>query len=223
MANDLVTTKKQNANAVAIVTKANVPAKVQAGIRDLTIAFPAGLQGMPDEDRIRSMQIYAEAVDGFELVIVEEALRELKFKNPRNPFPPTAQDVHELCNKKLGEWRRRACEYYFGRPFGEGSTPWLTEHGPTPGKPGCCIPDGRLIEWLRNRIYRLVDHKLTCEFDEKGFKIRDDRIADLPEAVFRSPEERDQWLKELAAKRAGDDVWIRERKRKLLGEAPCHG
>lgn len=72
---------------------------IKRGIGDLLIAFPSGSPAHQSEDRVRLLQIYAEACSEFDGAVAEEALQSLKFDNPRNPFAPTPQDVREACQK----------------------------------------------------------------------------------------------------------------------------
>lgn len=83
----------------ALTTQAALSPAIKRGIGDLLIAFPAGSPAVQSEDRLRLLQIYAEACREFDEGVAEEALKHLKFHNPRNPFAPTPQDVREACQK----------------------------------------------------------------------------------------------------------------------------
>ena len=135
-----------------------LPARVKNGIRDLLIAFPAG-SPQHSEDRTRSLQMYAEAIDGFEACVARYAITRLRLHNPRNPFPPTAQDLYELCQKTRGTWQYYLVEYFIrGRDWGyERSTldpnAWLRrDPGRKPFQEGCYIPSDVVMAWLRERL-----------------------------------------------------------------------
>jgi hypothetical protein len=92
---------KATGTAIAIIdSRVSLPKPIVTGVKDVLIAFPAGVVGAA-EDKVRLLQIYAEAVDGSHEAVAAFALRHLKFHNPRNPFPPTPQDVRELCEKVM--------------------------------------------------------------------------------------------------------------------------
>jgi hypothetical protein len=178
---------KQPANTVAVITKAAVPAVVQIGINDLFLAFPAGVQQAP-QDRIRAFQLYIEAVEGFERVVVEEALYELRFNNPRNPFPPSAQDVHERCAKVNAKWYKRVRSYYLGdaqyRYRGIGH--WEQEWGAAPGQLGFCISEHTIVKWVGGNG-GLSSNDIV--------ELSDAQFAGLPDALF-GPGDREKMLAE---------------------------
>jgi hypothetical protein len=84
-----------------LVSAQNLPRSIRDGIRNLLIAFPAGKPADPS-DMVPMISIYAAMVDSFPLAAVERALVELLSNNPRNPFPPTAQDVYERLKSITG-------------------------------------------------------------------------------------------------------------------------
>lgn len=118
---------REAVESVAVVARHNLPANVQSGITDLLIGFTAGAAQAP-QDRVRALQIYAEAVEGFEIAVVDYALKRLRFHNPRNPFPPTPQDVFELCKNTRATWQRFLHRYYFQGDDWAKSEDW----GPAP-------------------------------------------------------------------------------------------
>lgn len=158
---------KVNGGAVVEPAKPLTPA-VQRGITDLTIAFQAGVQ-RSDSDRVRGLQLYAEAVSGFHPAIIEATLRWLLLNNPRNPFPPTTQDVHEACQATQSNWLGAILEHFAigrrgysfnrygtsapkpsGAPFGDSA----------PMTPGCPAPPDLVIDLLRRRLWVGFDNEL---------------------------------------------------------------
>lgn len=101
MANEL--TKSTTGGAVATSKPVVIPARVASGIKDLLLAFPAGAATAPD-DRVRQLQLYAEATALFEPLVAAHALKALRLANPRNPFPPTPQDVADRCVETRRSW-----------------------------------------------------------------------------------------------------------------------
>jgi hypothetical protein len=180
---------RQAANAVGVVTRTSVPMTVREGIKDLLCAFRTGPQ-QEREDQVRDLRIYTEAVEGFERVVAEEALRHLRFHNPNNPFRATPQDLYEACVKKRGEWRQRVVDHYLG------GGKWEHEWGPLPCQPGCHIPEGEIAETLRLAInggQRLKIGNFTTVQKYEIEQLSDKQFAALPEAVFQ-PGEREKML-----------------------------
>jgi hypothetical protein len=103
----------KQAAALTIVSAASPPKTVTEGILDL-LAVPVGPAQSP-EDRKRVLRLYAEAVEGYPIGVVERVLKDLRFNNPRNPFPATPQDVRERCVSAVRTWTRRVEAFYFGR------------------------------------------------------------------------------------------------------------
>lgn len=158
--------RRETVESGAVVARDNLPAKVKSGISDLLIAFPAGMAQVA-EDRVRFLKIYAEAVEGFEFAIVAYALKRLRFHNPRNPFPPTPQDVFELCKNTRANWRCLVDRYYFkGKDWANGE-----DWGPAPDEPGCYIPGDTIIVLLREAL------------DRWGSTV-ESGLVDVPQVVF---------------------------------------
>lgn len=79
-----------------IVDSAHLPPAVEAAILDLLAVF--GGQNQSPGTLEALARAYAKAIDGFPLDDVLMLLDALVLRNPRNPWPPTAQDVFEgLC------------------------------------------------------------------------------------------------------------------------------
>lgn len=70
-------------------------------LRQLLLAFPTGRTPGPDDMKIL-LPVYVEAVEDFEIEPVRQTLKGLRLANPRNPFPPTPQDVYERLRSMTG-------------------------------------------------------------------------------------------------------------------------
>lgn len=74
------------------------PANIQKGLVAICVAFHGG-KPMADRDRAVWMRIAASLLAGFEIELVEAVLGDMLIHNPRNPFPPTPQDLYEACDR----------------------------------------------------------------------------------------------------------------------------
>ena len=84
-------------------------------------------------------------MDGFEPCIASYVLKTLRFHNPRNPFPPTVQDVYELCVKTRKGWGTSIETFYLS------GSQWRWP-GPEPDQPGCFIPWPVVFGMLQERV-----------------------------------------------------------------------
>ncbi len=190
-----------------IDSRMSVPKPVVAGIRDVMLAFPAGAVTTA-EDKKRLAQIYAEATDGFSEAVAGFAVTWLRLHNPRNPFPPTPQDLRELCREAHATWGARVTLHFFGNGYDDfvwgentGSKHALT-WGPPPLTPGCLIPDELVIEILRedvghkHRRHDLVEMPAArfeaFPAEAFGAGIRDEILAKRKERYAREEEARKQ-------------------------------
>jgi hypothetical protein len=115
------------------------------------------------------MRIYAGACEGFEVGVVDYVLQSLVYNNPRNPFPPSAQDVRELCKKTSRVVTAAAARYrirityrlFFlddGSPCPPSPRPpqpsdyWKSEWGPYPDEEHCLVSDATILSEVRNQI-----------------------------------------------------------------------
>ncbi len=87
----------RQSKGVATVSKTELAAR----IADLEIAFPVATARSTD-DRRRFMALNMEACAKVDPFAAQVALTSLVFDNPRNPFPPTPQDVLDRC--KQAQW-----------------------------------------------------------------------------------------------------------------------
>lgn len=184
----------------AVVDPAKPLTPVQRGITDLTIAFQAGVQ-RSDSDRVRGLQLYAEAVSGFHPAIIEATLRWLLLNNPRNPFAPTTQDVHEACQATQSNWLGEILEHFglsrSGYTFGRYSTPASRPRGAPfgdipPMTPGCPAPPDLVIDLLRRR--------LGLGFDDELRRMSETEFAALPFEAL-APEHRQRLIAERGQRR----------------------
>lgn len=77
----------------------SIPAPIKEGLQELYAAF-ADAGRKEDIDKAFTMKGYLRAIVGEDSRIVLWCLEHLILHNPRNPFRPTAQDLHELIKKQ---------------------------------------------------------------------------------------------------------------------------
>lgn len=194
-----------SASATSPIVSANtLPPIIQSGIKSLLVAFAAG-PAQHEDDRIHLIRAYVGACDGFETGIVRYALLHLLYHNPRNPFRPTPQDVHELCQettKSACFWAARfQLLFVFGLASDEendirSSPPdhWEKKWGPRPDEESCIISRDSVIAAVRTTIQRyeralikLPDKKFEAipldafpdDYREKIVKKRDQHAYEL--------------------------------------------
>lgn len=198
---------QENGPATVVVAGTPLPAALQEGIKDLIAAFQAGAGGVSDAERTRTLKIYRKALDGFPEAVAAYALNWLLMHNPRNPFPPSPQDVHEMCRKVESAWASRVLAYFFERvPWGQkfsfadmGSA--ALPHGGAPGQPDCLIPEALIARYVMDRLPVLFE-----AFGAPRARIADWAIADLdriPDQYW--PEGLKAWGRELIQDRIDAD------------------
>jgi len=197
-----------SANAVATVTSKSVPLVIQNGIQDLLVGFQAGSSSQPADDRVRAMRIYARACSNFPDFIADLALKQLLFSNPRNPFAPTPQDVHELCESIVNAFQDAVCNFYIGSGswgyslYGMLRKKFVGPLGPNPEEHGCLVPENLVCEWLRSEFQEIDEEnvrsllRLTDEMIAvRGFRLQaiskyeivgvsDERFGNIPREAF---------------------------------------
>ncbi|PPC84975.1 MAG: hypothetical protein CTY31_12300 [Hyphomicrobium sp.] len=125
---------------------------IAANIVALEIAFPAGRSRDKDERDV-SAAIYMQAISGIEPAIVVHVLKALRYHNPRNPFPPTPQDVYESSNKTVGALRSAVLTYgsiNYQWPPSSNELPrgWFANVGASLFEPTCIVSDALATTWL---------------------------------------------------------------------------
>ena len=139
----LVPTRGSTALAVQPSGILSATAPVLEGIKDLMVGFAA--PSREDEDTKRLIRLFVEAVAGFHELIAIEAVHELRFNNPRNPYRPSPQDVYERCKRIEKELRTKITDYFIGWS----DAGWPAKWGGAPLTIDCHIPDA-LIEYSRS-------------------------------------------------------------------------
>ena len=181
--------------APAIVSAASPPKIVAEGILNL-LAVPAGPAQSPD-DRKRLLRLYGEAVDGFPVAVADYALQHLRFHNPRNPFPPTPQDVFEQCESTFKTWRKRVIHFFLlsDDQWGPDESDrvlammWggkyrnAADYGPQPLTPGSYLPDTVVVSILRDYI--------KDQGVDKMDQLSEERFDGIPQDAF-PPGKRDE-------------------------------
>lgn len=137
---------------VPAIRKETLPRAVQTAIRDMIAPF-AMQRPVDNEERASYLKAFAKAVDGFHEQIALLALDHLILHNPRNPFPPTAQDVHELCSKIASSWQSRVLGYYIhDMGWSQYSIPAVASPGGEPGTEDCRIPWDMVVFWVAGAL-----------------------------------------------------------------------
>ena len=151
----LVPFKSQPQEVAPVTGRELLPKAVDNGLKDLMIGFAAPAQ--VDDDKVRLVRLYHEAISDFDPAIAAAAIRRLKFHNPRNPFRPSPQDLFECCNKVQNAWNRAVAAYFLD-DCRWGEVVWRRNEGGIdlgsvpPLMPGCIIPDAIAIDALTRHI-----------------------------------------------------------------------
>jgi hypothetical protein len=184
------------------------------------------------------MQLYAEACYGFPLGVVEYVLRHIRLRNPRNPFAPTSQDVHELCASVQRRWKARLVGFYIEhsddtftwgkRSYLAKPDPWLDDWGPKPGDPGCYMTEAMIVEvlraelaheWHRDRLVNMPSNALE-RIPVEGFP---DGVRDTVVELRRQAAEKAEEDRRFKAYLDGLEPAIRAARRKQIGEDISRG
>lgn len=143
-----------------VIPDAPLAKQLGEGIKCLVVAFQAGTSGLSDEDRKLSLKIYRKALEGLPEAVNAYALEWLLMHNPRNPFPPSPQDVRETCQRVLSVWQGNVLDYYLGSGDWGGGYSLLgkanIDLGPSPDEEGCRVPEVLIAEWLRKALPGLL-------------------------------------------------------------------
>lgn len=217
-----------------VLSRTNMPPAIMGGITDLFIAFDAGKKAS-DDDETRKIQICAEVLMGFEISVVEYVLKRMRRFNPRNPFPPTAQDLYQECVRVRKLWGSRVLRYFVeGEEWGSldlveqlevfgGKDSEIDPFGPPPYVTGCWITRAMIEEFLRPAIADAYDdmrkrEKPGTEILLTVFeKISDERFNEIPEAAFDG--KRDE-IASLWHRRRERQAELKRQRKKLLSKFP---
>ena len=148
---------------------ASLPGSVQKAIVKLDLAYPAGVGNLCERENELRREVYAEAIEGFPVVVARGALKHLLLKNPRNPFAPTPQDVHELCIKFQQKFVDALVRYMLGNNW---AAPEFAGGCPAPGTPGHPLPMERVRELARGTLawgLALSRYGLDDNWDDEAF------------------------------------------------------
>lgn len=170
-----------------IVKHGALPAKIGTALHDSLAAF-AAQRNVSDVDRAANLRSYVTAMEGFHEALILEVLRYMTLHNPRNPFPYTAQDLHERLKSRAETWIRLVCRGIFEADWD------VEQYGPGPLRHGCFIPDELARQFLKKAL--------------RGQMVRPSALANLlpadfaiiPEDVF--PATGDYCLEEIRKARA---------------------
>ena len=128
-----------------IVKHGTLPAKIGAALHESLAAF-ASQRNVSDADRAANLKSYVTAMEGFHEALILEVLRFMTLNNPRNPFPYTAQDLHERLNSRAETWSRLVCRGIFEADWD------VEQYGPGPLRHGCFIPDDLTRQYLKKAL-----------------------------------------------------------------------
>lgn len=163
--------------AADLITTTNVSRAVIEAVVDLSIAFPAG---RPSENAVvaRTQQLVVKAVSGVPEWLGQLVLKSFIWKNPRNPFAPTPQDIRERCEVAQSLLHRRVDNFYLGNLGWYYVTQKNSEIdlGPPPGDRRAFIPESVVIHTLR----RVIEERSDNFFDE----MTEEKFNAIPIAAF---------------------------------------
>lgn len=156
MGNSLSLAKHQaQPTACTVISASSPPATIRKKIVALDVAFPAG-RSMSDDERSLRDRLYAVAIEGFEVYVADFVLSRLMLCNPRNPFAPTPQDVHELCRETQAAFHGAVRRFVAARGWELSNSVlpknWFAGTSPEPFAPGCIVPDVIASEWCRQLL-----------------------------------------------------------------------
>ncbi|WP_414462710.1 hypothetical protein [Hyphomicrobium sp. DY-1] len=128
-------------------------------------------------------------------------LADMHLHNPRNPFPPTDQDLFEAANTVNDRWQYWVKDFYFSGQWAKAPNnvekPDIARHrraaiaGGKPGEPGCIVPFDLCLHYLSEEIDRqLPDIADSERRARQGYgvpsllAIKDEVLERMPEAAF---------------------------------------
>lgn len=164
-------------NRALPVSVKSVPKPLIQRVVALRLAFQAGAAPAQD-DRTTVLQLYCEGMAGFPIAVADYALRHLLLHNPRNPFPPTPQDLFELCKKVRNQWSNRVTNQFLGtedarwgaKNFEGDDVRKLIDWGPAPFEPGCYVPDDLVISILREALASKFYFERLADLEPERFE-----------------------------------------------------
>lgn len=154
----------------------NMPAAVKDGVQELYHAFADPGQ-KDDMGKAYTMKSYIRAIEGKHPFLVLWCLEHLILHNPRNPFRPSAQDVHEFIGKTGGRWTSAIVEYFLERSYKD-DVRWSGALDGPPSYDGACpLP----IDMVVAAISKELSHSPPLKDLES---LSDVRFARIPKPAF---------------------------------------
>lgn len=164
----------------AEATFGSLPEEIRESLLDLLAAYTAGPQ-QPSNDKKRLVQVYSRSMSEQPQIVVLQALRHLLFHNPRNPFPPSPQDVFEICKKFGNACRAGIIQYYFsGEKWGLHSFDYSLgfRAGAEPEQADCILTPDLVCTVLKSALDGSDYH-----YDDLA-RLPQDLFNRIPSAVF---------------------------------------
>jgi hypothetical protein len=200
-------------NLPTITSNAKLPAPVVDGIQRFLQGFETGKT--PDSADFRYMvAAYVEVAKAHEPELVLAMARSMLFDNPRNPFRPTPQDVHERCLRIKKGWRQDIERWLTG---GQGSSPF---------EPGydCSVEmvENIVVNLIKLRMLKWQDSSWSVDWT----LMREETFARWPVELMRKHSDYEKILRvrkaEMEAdarRKAGNDRLVEEHRERQEAEA----
>ncbi len=186
----LATISLSTSEGAALVVADRLSYPVRRGLTGILASFPS--QRLEDEAQDVLMELYREAVAGFETAIVIWALKHLSLEgNPRHTAtfstPPVPMDVRQCCKKTQADWRAWVIGTFL-HENDEGPLSWLDsscfmsrKYGPPPGDAACIIPAPMVRSILQEEIARLIQQARRPTVRQPNGEVP---FADFSDALF---------------------------------------
>lgn len=198
-----------------LISVDSIPASIKDGVLELYHAFADPGQ-KDDMGKAFTMKSYIRAIEGRHQFLVLWCLEHLVLHNPRNPFRPSAQDVHEFIGKTAGRWDRAIEEYYLEDTFRQHAKWDATLDGPPSHDGTCPLPNDMIVSAISRHMVRSLQYNPHFKSDLE--RLSDARFALLPKSAFPGTLYQDALLLRSAYKRRNGPLQELEKYRAEMGE-----
>lgn len=154
----------------------NIPDSIEDGVKELYFAFADPGQ-KDDVGKAFTIKSYLRAIMGQHPSLVLWCLEHLILHNPRNPFRPSAQDVHEFIQKTDRRWNNAILGYFLEKSYQEDVRWSGTLDGPPSYDGACPLPTDMVVAALS----RELSHSPPLRDLES---LSDVRFARIPKPAF---------------------------------------
>ena len=219
------------ANLPTVADERKLPGPVVGAVRQLLLCYQTG--GAANErDYDVVVSVYMEIVARFPPLVAEMAVKRLLVKNPRNPFRPSPQDVHDAMAKMMKSWEESVFSYLTTDSWIDWTrdeTIFMKEIGAPPLHPGCLIPDDIQRSFIKCFIDNGICHSRLLngiDFDTRDQvdwpKLTDEVFDRWPVDLLKASGKHDEIIAARAARKANIAEARAEReKEQARQEAHC--